>query len=141
MNRLDPGQCLRTLCNNYNWADMSESGICTNYTRAHVSGHSATIHTTNLRILKCLNHVFVPIGLGPMCPDTVQQFYSVKNVAIAYLNQMDPGPYVRTLYNNSNQAEISQSGTRDGVHMCHIWYLRQNKNAHMIFQWILITHK
>jgi len=53
---------------------------------------------------------------------------------------MDPGPYVRTLYNNSNQAEISQSGTRDGVHMCHIWYLRQNKNAHMIFQWILLTH-
>ena len=45
---------------------MFNSGICINWTRAHGSGHCATI----LIRQKCRNRVFEPIRIGPMCPDT-----------------------------------------------------------------------
>jgi len=103
---MDSAPCVRTQCNNSNPAKMSESGIWTEWTRSHVSGHSATILIQQI----CRNRVFEPSVLGPMCPDTVQQFSSSKYVGIGYLSHMDSGPCVRTLCHNSNPAKMSESG-------------------------------
>jgi len=86
--------------------EMSESGICTGWTQANVSGHCATMTTGQ----KCRNQVFLPIGLRPMCPDTLQQFYSGRNVGIGYLNRLDSGQCVQTLNNNSEDAKMFNSG-------------------------------
>ena len=45
-----------------------------------------------------------------MCLDTAQQFWSSKTVGSGYLTQLDSGPCVRTLCNNSNPAKMLESG-------------------------------
>ena len=63
---------------------MFNSGICIIWTRINVAGHCATIIIGQ----KCRNQVFDPDGLGPMCPDTEQQFNS--GICINYLDGLGP---------------------------------------------------
>jgi len=79
LSHMDLAPCVRTLCHNSNPAKMSESGIWTEWTRSHVSGHRARI----LIQQKCRNRVFE--------------------------SHMDSAPCVRTQCNNSNPAKMSES--------------------------------